>query len=645
MSDTDAFFAGGGLVPAERVNGRYKLSDPVTGESKSWQTASNYGFPLQDQYGLNKWRLRQLLTGVAQRPDLLALLAAMVDYDKGKLDEIAETALQVAGTSADANIGTAVHEALRAADEGKPYPPMFEPHVRAYRAELARFGLRAVLVERLVITPALGAAGRLDRGYEEADGTLVLGDIKTSGRLDLSEHEISVQLAVYQGASHVRSLDDKTWEPLPRMRDDYAIVVHVDRESGAVSVYRVDLTIGKNGANLAAQIRGWRKAGPVLLPYVPPVTVGPELQAGRVAQYGERPVWTSGPTTAAEMQEAIHRPAPDYYSPFNGPTVTGPPEVPAPRAAPDESAPRVSDPDPWGTADGSRRVHEGRPQVFQLGEWMDLTGPETASLGQVIGQVTDEYKAAQAALLDGAKALGYQPGRKTAAELKKGTKAQVQEYCRQHGVTEDLAHTKDNLVIMLGKRGLLADGGKPGAITITDQTGVSGETLDPFGTRPSTPGTTGTTRTQPSDSPGGSSGPPPPTGNPDDPRDKAFTIKVMALIKVAESVGTLQTIRNNVVKQGGDQAWTDEMTEAARVRVSVLDAGTTAFPTSPTPLDRIGLCEQPQDLAQLWEQITIGGSATERWTAEIEAAAMAKMDQLTASRPAAPANPFVQPST
>jgi hypothetical protein len=540
----DAFFASQGPRESEIVGGRYKFQDPY-GNQVTAMRASNYGYPLADQHGLNTWRMRQLLAGIRQRPDLLGLVSVLDPTDKAKADEIINTALEVAGVASSANQGTAIHEALRLFDEGKPYPEAFEPYVQSYRAELTRHGLTVGLVERDVYSPGLGARGRLDRTYIEADGTHVLGDIKTSGRLELQAHEISVQLAVYQSASHY--LGDKGgWEPIPRgkhpLRDDYAIVVYVDREQATVSLYRVDLTIGKHGANLAAQVRGWRKAGPVLLPYVGPV--------------GER---TSEATPGApEYGPQNERPLPTP-SPFDGPTVTGPPMDP--NLSPEEN--EVI----YGTERGSAlpsaaaRPVEGRITVPTAGTSDDL---------------------------------------KTAAELMKPgtTKAQVQQYARQHGIT-DLAHTKAKLIEKLASMGKLA----PDYAAIGKQ--AKAEAV---------------VQAHPA-------------------RTEAFQQMVMSKISNAAAIGDLELIRRDVIRQGGDQAWSAQMTEGARSRVAELDA-LAQRSQGPTVEDKIAVCMSSQDLSELWEKVTIGGSVPGNWTPAVQAAATARLNAITAATPPAPVNPF-----
>lgn len=629
QDDQAAFFAGGGTRAGdpERVKGRYKFVDPF-GNTVSTMTASNYGFPLADQYGLNKWKMRELVKGIAQRQDLIALLSVLDPGSKGKIDEIIDTALQVAGTSAEANKGTSIHEALRLADMGLPYPPMFEPFVSSYRAELQRFGLTVGLIEATVYSPGLNARGDLDRTFIESDGSHVLGDVKSTGHLEDQAHEISVQMAVYQSATHYR--DDKgAWHAIPRgkhpLRDDYAIIVHVDREHATVTLYRLDLWIGKRGANLAEQVRQWRKAGPVLLPYAPP----------------------AHPTMTYQRDNPAVAEAPwlNQANPSMGRAV---------------DTATVADRANEGAADGSvRRLPSGVAQVFQYGEWMDyppghpmhepgaaeaaasynqenaaqqgwsptvsaappapepisteelaansghdpLAEPADAAYPEVGGAgVPFEPPKPPGRIDASAEATGLPVGCGKPATLKvtdlvstRMTKAQVQNYAREHGLT-DLAHTKKVLAEELRKRGC-----------------VLGEGIVPDALQPEIHPT----------------------------RTPQFEQMTLAKIGNAATVGELQVIRNDVVRQGGDQAWIPAYTKASRVKVSELDAGGIQEPV----YGRIDQCKGSEDIGRLWEEITVSGKVSGNWTEAVQAYAMAHLDKLNKQAPPVTGNPFAQPST
>lgn len=568
-SEADQFFAQGAPAP-ERVNGRYALADPVTGEARTWQTASNYAYPLIDQFGLTIWRQRQLLIGLAQRPDLMAMLAAAVEPDNGKLDEVIKTAMEVAGVTRSANMGTAVHSALEAADLGLAWPDMFNGHVAAYRQALAEQGLKVVACESKVINRSLGAAGKFDRILQEADGSYVIGDIKTAGNLDLGAHDHAVQLAVYATADYVQQ-GGNDWERMPPVRADYAVIVHVDRETGATAIYRVSLTVGRHGTNLAEEIRGWRKSGPVLLPYVPPAEVKSEqVTYTRAPQQFEQ----HDVSTLADMQAGRQ-----VFIP-GAPIASDLAVTPFPVVEPEMN--------------GASNVASSTPATVP---------------GLVADDFPSNYK-------DALRAEGLEPGvpalaLRTAQDLlgQRVTKAHVQEYARQvdpQGVGKDLAHNKRVLVEMLGKAGKLA---APG--TVSPPT-----TPTPAPVMPSAATDTA-----------------------------AFRELTLARIRQAPTIGDLQVLNRAVVKERGDQAWTDEMTEAARLRVQALDTqvsqnlASMVTPAEPTVLDRVAACTETAQLAELWNEITIGGSVMARWTPEVDQASRMRLAELNNARPA-PANPF-----
>lgn len=575
MTTQEEFFASGPVRDPERVDGRYKFVDPF-GNQVSAMTASNYGFPLADQYGLNKWKMRELVKGIAARPDLYHMVSTMDAGDVGKIDEVIDTALAVAGTSAKANTGTAIHGALQLSDQGESYPEWAEPYVQSYRAELLRYGLRVGLIEADVYSPGLGARGRLDRTFIESDGGHVLGDVKSTGHLELQAHEISVQMAVYQSATHYR--DDKgAWHAIPRgkhpLRDDYAIIVHVDQEHATVSLYRLDLWIGKRGANLAEQVRQWRKSGPVLLPYVPP---DPRMAGSTPITPGQQPP----PAMAARMS--------------------------VPRAM-TEATPG----DPMAMA---ATVADGEIERAGSAETMAWLNQANPSMGQPVtdgwsptvsdappapepGQGASERTTAQAGTEPAsdsppAQPTASMPPLRTATDLLRAsvTKAQCQQYAREHGIT-DLAHTKKVLVDMLRKAGRIA----------------------PEGIAPAAP---------------------PAEVHPT--RTEAFQKMTISKIGNAASVGDLELIRKDVVRQGGEQAWLPAYTEAARTRVAELDAGGVANPVYAA----IEQCNGAEDLGKLWEEVTVGGKVPGNWTAAVQAAAQARLKTINDAQTPAPSNPF-----
>jgi hypothetical protein len=194
----------------------------------------------------------------------------------------------------------------------------------------------------------------------------------------------------------------------------------------------------------------------------------------------------------------------------------------------------------------------------------------------------------------------------SAAELNRLTKAQVQEYARKvdpDGVGRDLAHQKAGLILRLSKAG-----------KVTDSPASDGPKTD-----------------DPAEIAGRVNG-----SDPTDPRDPAFRAEVLRKLASASSVGELGTVHAYVVRRGGDQAWTDEMADAARGVANRLDA---AYPNH-AALSRVVACQSQEDIAALWTELTTGGSRPEGWSEEVDAAARERMRQIQAATPPAPANPY-----
>jgi hypothetical protein len=274
QAEIDAYLSGGSPAPdADGIPrdhlGRYILpSLDGTVAAGHWSRASTVASTLDDQTGLTSWKLRTALSGIAQRPDLVAL-AASAYGDKAVLDEVAEKAHIVANGDASANLGTALHAALVHATKHpeqapEDFAPTFAGEIRAAAVALSAAGLRILpqWAERVVLNEADNVAGTVDHLAEYVDGSgpVVMLDIKT-GKLDYSGLKFSIQLASYCGATHARNFTDNTWEPLPAIRRDYALILHVPIGCIAAQLYVVPLALGRAGLELANKVREIRKAG------------------------------------------------------------------------------------------------------------------------------------------------------------------------------------------------------------------------------------------------------------------------------------------------------------------------------------------------------------------------------------------------
>lgn len=247
--------------------GRYILTHPVTGEKQSWQRTTTFAKMCSDTFNLTQWQMRNVAVGLAQRPDLLALAATLdISEDAKKLNNLCGQAKEAAGGSSAANTGTALHSFTEAHDEGRvrDVPEMYRGRLREYQAAIDRAGITILpeFIERVSVSPRYGVAGTYDRVVLLDDGTHAIFDLKTGKNLSYGMLEIAIQLAVYAdcvNSSGVFSYETGQWEEHPQVRTDFAIVAHLPAISSGCQLYKIDLDIGRRGADLCDAVRALRK--------------------------------------------------------------------------------------------------------------------------------------------------------------------------------------------------------------------------------------------------------------------------------------------------------------------------------------------------------------------------------------------------
>lgn len=265
--------------PAEQliVNGRYylpPLGDP-TGKRRSLQRVTNFIKQLSDTAGLEKWKLRSTVTGLAIREDFYDL-ACSIDPNtprgKQELDELVERCIDASKAhqgSGGNETGTALHNLTdNVGHQPTRVRPKWAPKVENYRAALHAKGLRAVpgLSERLVVSERYGTCGRLDDVYEDPFGTLRVGDRKSQKEF-YTWWEIGAQLALYQGSDAMWNEQTASWEDMPKLADDFAHVAwmplsHPDAKKGgdvdAVTIYDLPLEGPREVLEWCARVRTLR---------------------------------------------------------------------------------------------------------------------------------------------------------------------------------------------------------------------------------------------------------------------------------------------------------------------------------------------------------------------------------------------------
>lgn len=253
--------------------GRYLLPHPTTGREQTWQRVTTFNKLLADTYNLEQWRLRKASTGLAQRPDLLALIAAVTDPDsrdgKQTIKKAVDDAIETAGASTAANIGTAIHALTEQADAGQPVQT-HDPHltniVTHYQATLRLHQLTVdpALIERVIVNTRYDVAGTCDRYLRYPDGSHVVADIKTGSSVNFGQIEMAQQLAAYATADGMWNGTD--YDPMPTgLHLDHGYIIHLPAAASVpeCTLWRVDLTAGRTACDIAAQVRDIRKTKPM----------------------------------------------------------------------------------------------------------------------------------------------------------------------------------------------------------------------------------------------------------------------------------------------------------------------------------------------------------------------------------------------
>lgn len=240
--------------------GRYLVTTP-DGKQRGYTRVTTIAKAPDDEAALKQWANRMVITGLIQRSDLLAQASTKLD-DKSALNKICEEAITAGGGSHRANLGTALHALTEQIDLGKKPAilPGLQPDLNAYTATLAKYRVNILpdYIESVVINDDREYAGTLDR-IVELDGKLYIADLKTGTDLSYSWRSISIQLAAYADAQHIYDYKTAVRTNLPKVETDRAIVFHLPAGEARCELYWVDLNAGREGLELALNVRAWRK--------------------------------------------------------------------------------------------------------------------------------------------------------------------------------------------------------------------------------------------------------------------------------------------------------------------------------------------------------------------------------------------------
>lgn len=215
---------------------------------------------LDDGYGLQQWKMRNLLVGAGRKPHIGQQATVATMKELGLLVEEADAASDAGIASAR---GSYMHRLTERLDNGIDLPGDLTPNVRAmlaaYHKAMARF--EVIDTERFVVCERLKAAGTYDKRLRDRQtGKVIIADTKTGQDLDRMILKTTVQVTGYahgdlysldgdydsHGASH--QWGAVIWLP---WRDD--------PEEAECSIRYLDLAQGRKLATLAQTVYAAQK--------------------------------------------------------------------------------------------------------------------------------------------------------------------------------------------------------------------------------------------------------------------------------------------------------------------------------------------------------------------------------------------------
>lgn len=250
--------------------GRYVLPNP-DGKPTPHTRATTIAKAVADTHALERWKMRMVAAGLGRRADLYALASSHdPETDRNVFEDVCDKAMEAAGSSTKASLGTALHRFTERLDTGEitldRVPEEWRERCALYLTTMAEHGLTTTpaLCEVRLIDDRYTVAGTADRVVGCADGVNRISDLKTGANLDYSWLEIAIQLAIYANHTATATWHDKRneWVRGPRIDVDKAkaIVVHLPATGDpACHIYTLDIEQGYAGYMLAQEVREWRK--------------------------------------------------------------------------------------------------------------------------------------------------------------------------------------------------------------------------------------------------------------------------------------------------------------------------------------------------------------------------------------------------
>ena len=268
--------------------GRYLVQQPE-GKPRGYTRVTTIAKTLDDSSSLADWKVRMAITGLVQRPDLLAKASTSID-DRTALNKIANDCVEASGGYSRANLGTSLHKITEQIDLGlKPaILPGLQADIDAYVAGIKSAGIKMhdEFIEVLLINDELEYAGTADRIVTLMDGRLVIFDLKTGTDLSYSYGNIAVQLAMYANADWQYNWKTGERTAMPNLDKTVGIICHLPAGDAQVDFYEVDLVAGWEAAQQSFITREWRKRKNLFKPYTATPTKVVETPKSLTARAG-----------------------------------------------------------------------------------------------------------------------------------------------------------------------------------------------------------------------------------------------------------------------------------------------------------------------------------------------------------------------
>lgn len=243
--------------------GRPLVKPPKGGKPIAYTRATTIANSLDDPSALTAWKMRMAAIGLTIRSDLLLAINASQD-DKMAINKYIEDAMEIAGASRAATIGTALHAFTEKLDLGQelgPIPDEWAGDIRAYEETTKQ--LDKIFIEQFCVLDKYKIAGTPDR-LVEYKGERFIADIKT-GRID-HPNNIAIQLAIYANGLpyDVTTATRSKWGEVNK---DKAIIIHLPAGTGLCKLVWIDIAEGWKGVQFAMKVRQWRDKKGLVVPF------------------------------------------------------------------------------------------------------------------------------------------------------------------------------------------------------------------------------------------------------------------------------------------------------------------------------------------------------------------------------------------